>query len=80
METSELKLNSIIEVVGFLDRRTLQGDNEELDEHSSLVKETYCIHTVQFKLFPNLVTDNEEMRKLKFVCFLIVSKLRNYRY
>lgn len=56
-------MNNIIDIVGFLDKRTIQGDNEDLEEESSKVIETYCIHTVQFKLLPNLIPIDEEMRK-----------------
>ncbi|KAL4090033.1 hypothetical protein QTP88_024940 [Uroleucon formosanum] len=60
---NELKLNQIVEVVGFLDRRTIQEDNGDLEGQSSIAKETHCIHAVQLKLLKNLIPDNEETYK-----------------
>ncbi|VVC32241.1 Mini-chromosome maintenance complex-binding protein [Cinara cedri] len=56
VESCELKLNEIVEVVGFLNRRTIEEDNEDIE--SLPAKETYCIHTVHYKLFPNLTLNN----------------------
>ncbi|XP_025208008.1 mini-chromosome maintenance complex-binding protein [Melanaphis sacchari] len=61
IDTNELKVNQIVEVVGFLDRRTVQEDDGNLQEQSSIVKETYCIHAVQLKLLKSIISDNEEM-------------------
>lgn len=69
IDTDDLKLNSIIDVVGFLDRRPIYEDDEDLDDELSLVEETYCIHTVKYKFCPNLITENEEMRKLTFFIY-----------
>ncbi|CAI6363991.1 unnamed protein product [Macrosiphum euphorbiae] len=56
INTNELKLNQIVEVVGFLDRRTIQEDN-------LIAKETQGIHAVQLKQLKNLIPYNEEMYK-----------------
>jgi len=58
--------------VGFLDRRTIQEDNRDLEEQSSIAKETHCIHAVQLKLLKNLIPDNEETCKLN-VLFLYLN-------
>uniref|UniRef100_A0A2S2P4D9 Mini-chromosome maintenance complex-binding protein n=1 Tax=Schizaphis graminum TaxID=13262 RepID=A0A2S2P4D9_SCHGA len=60
VDTNELKVNQIVEVVGFLDRRTIQEDNENIQEQSSIAKETHCIHAVQLKLLKTLISDIEE--------------------
>ncbi|KAL5236097.1 hypothetical protein ACI65C_003507 [Semiaphis heraclei] len=60
---SEFKLNQVVEVVGFLDQRSIQGDNGDLEEQSSIAKETHCIHAVQLKQLKNLIPVNEEMYK-----------------
>ncbi|XP_027852654.2 mini-chromosome maintenance complex-binding protein [Aphis gossypii] len=63
-DTNDLKVNQIVEVVGFLDRRTIQEDNENLHEQSSIAKETHCIHAVQLKLLKTLISENEESKNL----------------
>lgn len=50
IDISELKLNQIVEVVGFLDRRSIQE-----------AIETHCIHAVQLKLLKKLIPDNEDL-------------------
>lgn len=69
MESSELKVNSVLEVVGFLDQRSIQGDNDDLDEQSSIVKETLCIHTIQFKIVSDLIPNSDEISMLNFNLF-----------
>lgn len=56
-------MNSIIDVVGFLDVRSNQENNDDLEEPSSTVKESYCIHTIQFKIIQNLIQNNIDMSK-----------------
>lgn len=64
--TSELKLNNIIEVIGFIDRYSI--DNTESAD--SMITDTdpnisvLSIHTVQFKLFPDLYKKSDEISKL----------------
>lgn len=61
VNSNELKVNNIIDIIGFLDRRIVQGDNDDLEEQSPISKEMHCIHTVQFKLFPNLFEESKEL-------------------
>lgn len=61
INTKRLKLNQIVEVVGFLDLRSFQEDNENLEEQFSIAKEIHCIHAVQLKLLKDLIPENEEM-------------------
>lgn len=56
-------VNNIIEIVGFLDQRSVQSDNEDTEESSSVPKETRCIHAVQFKISP-ILPISEEISKL----------------
>lgn len=56
-------MNNIIEIVGFLDRRIVQGDNDDQEEQSQISKEIHCIHTVQYKFFPNLFEENKEISR-----------------
>lgn len=66
--TNELKLNNIIEVVGFIDGYTIDIDNTEFAD--SMITDpnpdvpVLCIHTVQFKLFPDLYEKSIEMSEL----------------
>lgn len=75
IDTTEFKLNQIVEVVGFLDRRTIQEDNGDLEEQSSIAKETQCIHAVQLKLLKNLIPDNEEICKLKVLSLCLTYEI-----
>lgn len=61
-------MNSVLEVVGFLDQRSIQGD-DDLDEQSSIVKETLCIHTIQFKIVSDLIPNSDEISMLNFYLF-----------
>lgn len=64
-------MNNVIDIVGFLDRRTIQGDNDDIEGQSSNVIEQHCIHTVQFKLLPNLIPDSKEMSKLILYIYIL---------
>jgi len=49
-----LKVNSIVEVVGFIDVYLIEGATTDIKP---------CIHAVQLKLVPNFFDDDKEMSK-----------------
>lgn len=66
--TNELKVNNIVEVVGFIDGYTIDIDSTEsadsmITDHNSDVP-VLCIHTVQLQLFPDLYEKSIEMSEL----------------
>lgn len=60
LESSELKVNNIIEVVGFLDQRSINDVDEDQEGQS---KERQCIHTVQLKFCPDLYSISKDSCK-----------------
>lgn len=64
----EIKLNDVIEVVGFFDKRIIEVDDMDLE--SPLMQEKYCIHVVQYKLFPNVALYNIETGKIDLFDFI----------
>jgi len=75
IDTIELKLNQIVEVVGFLDRRTIQGYKETLQGQVSVTTETHCIHAVQLKLLKKLIPVHEETSKLNVLFLCLTSDI-----
>lgn len=57
-----LKVNSIIEIVGFIDVHSTEGDITDVKP---------CIHAVQLKLIPNIFENSKETSKFDLCIFVL---------